>query len=435
MEEWVSYAKKLTDPENARFKDDALKDIVVLDVSIAQPSAHIASSILAELGARVIKIEPPEGDTLREITPFGEYYLGNTGLNFLIEGRNKEFITLNLEREEGRELFRKLVAKADVVIESFSPGYADELGIGYRQLREIKPDLVYLAFSAYGHFGPKAKDFARVPDSNLFGLANSGYMHSCKELEESGEPYNLPTAPGFWMASYFTAIYAVSGVLLALIYRNRTGEGQMIDITSTEVMMKMTMELQWIHFFKEPVDVGVLPLDAGVFSYAYYEVKDGYVFASGYTDDNFRALITQIEAPELMEKYPTVFDRTPLEKQKQAYRDIQNAIKKFTFKELARKMIEWKEKGEKGTAIYAKILTPLEVLQEEYWWDKAVFRRYMDRRYGELVVVNSPWRFSETPPKLKWLCKKAGEDNRHVYHTLLGFGEEDLEDLRRNGVI
>ncbi|WP_457591013.1 CaiB/BaiF CoA transferase family protein [Geoglobus sp.] len=435
MEEWVSYAKKLTNPENARFKDDALKDIVVLDVSTAQPSAHIASSILAELGARVIKIEPPGGDPLREITPFGEYYPGNTGLNFLIEGRNKEFITLNLEREEGRELFRKLAAKADVVIESFPPGYADELGIGYRQLREIRPDLVYLAFSAYGHFGPKAKDFARVPDSNLLGLANSGYMHSCKELEESGEPYNQPTAPGFWMASYFTAIYAVSGVLLALIYRNRTGEGQMIDITSTEVMMKMTMELQWVHFFKEPVDVGVLPLDAGVFSYAYYEVKDGYVFASGYTDDNFRALITQIEAPELMEKYPTVFDRTPLEKQKQAYKDIQNAIRKFTFEELARKMIEWKERGEKGTAIYAKILTPLEVLQEEYWWDKAVFRRYRDRRYGELVVVNSPWRFSETPPKLKWICKNAGEDNRYVYHTLLGLGDEDLEDLKKNGII
>jgi len=435
QESWVEYARKLTDPEEARFKDDVLKDIIVLDVSTAQPSAHVTSSILAELGARVIKIEPPEGDPLRKISPFGEYYFNDTGLNFLIEGRNKEFITLNLEKEEGRELFKKLVARADVVIESFPPGFADELGIGYRHLSRIKPEIIYLAFSAYGHFGPKAKEFARVPDSNLFGLANSGYMNSCKELPEAGEPYNLPTAPGFWMASYFTAIYAVSGVFLALLHRNRTGEGQMIDITSTEVMMKITVELQWIHFFKQPVEVGVLPLDAGVFSYAYYEVKDGYVFASGYTDDNFRALITQIEAPELMEKYPTVFDRTPLEKQREAYKDIQKAIRKFTFEELARKMVEWKERGEKGTAIYAKVLTPKEVLEEDFWWDKAVFRRYRDKRYGELVVVNSPWRFSETPPKLKWLCKNVGEDNRHVYHTLLGLSEEDLEDLKKNGVV
>ena len=157
QESWVEYARKLTDPAEERFKDDVLKDVVVLDISTAQPSAHVTSSILAEFGARVIKIEPPEGDPLRKISPFGEYYLNDTGLNFLVEGRNKEFITLNLEKEEGRELFKKLVTRADVIIESFPPGYADELGIGYRQLREIKPDIIYLAFSAYGHFGPKAE--------------------------------------------------------------------------------------------------------------------------------------------------------------------------------------------------------------------------------------------------------------------------------------
>ncbi len=435
MEEWVEYARKLTDPENARFMDDALKDVVVLDISSSSPSAHIASSILAEFGARVIKIEPPEGDPLREITPFGEHYLRNTGLNFLVEGRNKEYITLNLEKEEGREIFKKLACKTDVVIESFPPGYADELGIGYRQLRSINPEIIYLALSAHGQFGRNAREFAKIPDSNLLGLANSGYMYSCKELEDAGEPYSLPTAPGFWMASYFTAIYAVSGVLLALIHRNRTGVSQMIDITSTEVMMKITMELQWVHFFKEPVDVGVLPLDAGVFSYAYYRVKDGYVFASGYTDDNFRALVTQIGVPELMKRYPTVFDRTPLEKQKQAYRDIQDAIRNFTFDELARRMLEWKEKGESGTAIYAKVLSPEEVLKERYWWDKAVFRRYRDRKYGELVMVNSPWRFSRTPPKIRWICKDVGEDNTHFSHTVLGFGKEDLENLKKNGII
>ncbi|WP_290900854.1 CoA transferase [Ferroglobus sp.] len=433
--EWEEFAKKLTDPEEARFKDEALKDVTVLDISYAQPAAHVTSSILAEFGARVIKIEPPEGDALREISPFGEFYFNNTGLNFLVEGRNKEFITLNIEKEEGRELFKKLVSKADVVIESYPPGYMDKLGIGYRQLKEINPGLIYLAFSAHGHFGKKAKEFAKIPDSNLLGIANSGYMYACKELDEAGEPYNLPTSPGFWMGSYFTAIYAVSGVLLALLYRNRTGEGQMIDVTSTEVMMKITMELQWVHVFKEPVDVGVLPLDAGVFSYAYYKIKDGYVFAAGYTDDNFRALVTQIEAPEIFEKYPTVFDRTPLEKQKEAYKDIQKAIEKFTFEELARKMVEWKKRGEKGTAIYAKVMTPKEVLEDKYWWEKAVFRKYKDRRYPELVVVNSPWRFSETPPKLKWICKNVGEDNEFVYRTLLGLSKEDLENLRKNNVI
>ena len=115
----------------------------VLDLTVVIHGPE-TTSLLAEFGARVIKIEPPGGDPLREITPFGEYYFGKTGLNFLVEGRNKEFVTLNLEKEEGREIFRKLAKKADVVIESYPPGYLDELGIGYRHLREINLGLIYL---------------------------------------------------------------------------------------------------------------------------------------------------------------------------------------------------------------------------------------------------------------------------------------------------
>ncbi len=430
--EWREYAKEIT--SEVKFKPEALEGIRVLDVSVANPSANITSSLLAELGAEVIKVEPPGGDPLREISPFGEFYINNTGLDFLVESRNKKSITLNLEKEEGRELFKRMVSRSDVVVESFQPGWMDANGIGYRQLREIKPDLIYLAFSAHGHFGPKAEELSKIPDSNLLGLANSGFMHSTKELPEAGEPYNLPTAPGFWMGYYLCALWGVCGVLLSLIFRNRTGEGQMIDVTSSEAVSKITQQLIWSHAFGEALEIGVLPLDPAVFSYSFYEIKDGYAFASGYTDANFKALITQIEAEHLMEKYPTIFDRIPLEKQKQAYKDVQEAIKRFTFNELAERMVKWIEEGRDGIAIYAKVVSPKEVLEDNFWWDRGDFIVYRDKRLSLLIPV-TPWRLSESPFRLKWLGKGIGESNHQVYRELLGLRGEDLEDLERNGII
>ncbi len=432
--EWIEYAKMITNPDEAKFKDDALDGVRVLDVSVASPAAMFASSILAELGAEVIKVEPPGGDPLREVTPFGEFYFRNTGLDFLVETRNKMFVTLNLEKEEGRELLKRMIGRVDVLIEAFPPGWMDERGVGYRQLSEINPGLIYLAFSSHGQFGPKAKEYAKIPDSNLLGLAESGYMFLTKELPEAGEPYNLPTAPGFWMASFYAGMWGVCGVLLSLIYRNRSGEGQMIDVTSTEAINKIGMHLIYPHAFNEPLE-GVLPLDFGVFSYAFYEIKDGYAFASGYTDANFKALVTQIEAEHLLVKYPTVFDRIPLEKQKQAYRDVQEAIRRFTFEELAERMVKWREEGKEGVAIYAKVMTPKEVLEDDFWWKKKLFRIYSDFKHQNLLVPVTPWRLSETPYKLKWLGKDVGEHNYFVYHKLLGLGREDLEDLRRAEII
>lgn len=272
--------------------------------------------------AEVIKIGPPEGDELRELSPFGEIYINGTGLPFLVERRNKEFITLNLEKEEGRELFKRLAVHADAILESFKPRWMDSIGTGYRQIREINPEVIWVSFSAYGSFGKDAKKFSKIPDSNLFGIAMSSYIEASRELPEAGEPYNLPTAPGFWMATNLAGVYAAAGVVLALYYRMKSGKGQMIDITSVDSMIYVSSSIFWTHAHGEPLFVGVLPLDYAVFPYAYWKIKDRYVFASGFTDSNFRALITQLGVEELFEKYPNVFVRIKLENQKVLYREL-----------------------------------------------------------------------------------------------------------------
>ena len=134
--DYAKFVYKITNPEDAPSKPEALEGTLVLDLSYGNYAGLFASSILAELGAEVIRIEPPEGDIARKMTPYG-IMINDAGLAYLTEGRNKFHITLNIETEEGRELLRKLVKKADVLIETFKPGYMDSLGVGYRQLKEI----------------------------------------------------------------------------------------------------------------------------------------------------------------------------------------------------------------------------------------------------------------------------------------------------------
>ncbi len=432
--EWHEISKEYFETEKAKFKESPLEDVVVLDVSVASPAATFASSLLAEMGAEVIKVEPPGGDPLREASPFGEFYFRDTGLPFLVEGRNKEYITLELQREEGREIFKELVKHADVVLESYPPGWMDERGISYRQLSEVNPRLIWVSFSAYGHFGPKAEEFAKVPDSNLFGLAMSAYMEANRELSEAGEPYNLPTAPGFWMATNLAGVYAAAGVILALYWRMKSGRGQMIDITTLDSVVHVSPGIFWAHAHNEPVFVGVLPLDYAVFPYAFWRIKDGFVFASGFTDPNFRALITQLGKEELFEKYPNVFARIKLENQKVLYQELAEAFEKLTFSELVEKMLKWRDEGREGVAVYMKITTPKEVLEENYWRERGDFREM--KVDGESITVIEPvWRLSKTPLKLKWLAKKVGEDNAYVYKKFLGLAGKDLEELKNAGVI
>jgi crotonobetainyl-CoA:carnitine CoA-transferase CaiB-like acyl-CoA transferase len=432
--EWYEVSKEFFEIEKSRFKSGPLDNVVVLDVSIASPAATFASSLLAEMGAEVIKVEPPGGDELRQLSPNGEIYIEDTGLPFLVEGRNKEFITLNLEKEEGREIFKELVRHADVVLESFQPGWMDDAGIGYRQIGEMNPGIVWVSFSAYGHFGKNAEKFARVPDSNLFGLAMSSYMEASRELPEAGEPYNLPTAPGFWMATNLAGVYAAAGVVLALYYRMKSGKGQMIDITSLDSMVHLSPSIFWSHAFNEPLFIGVLPLDYAVFPYAYWRIKDGFVFASGFTDPNFRALITQLGREDLFEKYPNVFARIKLENQKELYPELAKSFEKLTFADLVQKMLEWREQNREGVAVYMKITSPKEILEENYWKERGDFR---DIKVGEdrITVIDPVWRLSKTPLKLKWLAKNAGEDNGFVYKKFLGLAGKDLEELKRAEVL
>ena len=215
--------RELNHPSQAFAKPEALDDLLVLDCSEASFAGLVASSFLAELGAEVIRVEPPGGDPARHFTPFGLLHQ-DTGLGYLVEGRNKFHITLNLDAPESRELLKSLAAKADVLIETFLPGRMDAWGLGYRQLAPINPRLIYCALYTYGHFGPRAG--SGQPNADIADQALSGvtFITGFPPDGTEADPTAVPTRQGNWHGWTLGGLWGAFGVLTALQARSALGE-------------------------------------------------------------------------------------------------------------------------------------------------------------------------------------------------------------------
>lgn len=202
----------------------------VLDLT--REEGQFCGRMLAGLGADVIKIEPPEGDAVRSIGPwFHDRRTPNTSLRWFALNVGKRSVTLNLGSQQGRDIFRRLVATADAVIESFAPGHLDQLGAGYTSLHAEHPSLVVTSISGYGQDGP----YRDAPWSDITVLAESGLLHLSGD--EDRPPLRMSVPQSFFHAS----MQAVVGTLLALYASARTGEGQHVDVSVHE-SLTMTLE-------------------------------------------------------------------------------------------------------------------------------------------------------------------------------------------------
>ena len=152
---WADWVRAAEDPRHAADRPESLEGLLVLDCSIANYGGHVLAGFLGELGAEVVKLEPPGGDPGRAWGP-ADVSIGGEGLAYLAEGRNRHYATLDLSAAEGQEIFRQLATRADVVIEGFPPGQMDAWGIGYRQLAPLNPRVIYVALSTHGQFGPRS---------------------------------------------------------------------------------------------------------------------------------------------------------------------------------------------------------------------------------------------------------------------------------------
>lgn len=241
-----------------------LSGMRVLDLSRLLPGAY-ATQMLADFGADVIKVEEPgSGDYGRFMPPHGA---GGMSLYFLAINRNKRSVTLNLKSEQGREAFLRLVRTADVVLESFRPGVMERLGLGYEQLKEIEPGLIYCAISGYGQDGPYRLRAGH--DLNYAGYA--GLLNYNRGPQ--GEPAMPPTQLGDLAGGSFMAVI---GILAALAGRAQTGTGRMVDVSMTEGVMALLplVTAAYLNTGEAPIP-GHSSLDGGLPCYNIYETADG----------------------------------------------------------------------------------------------------------------------------------------------------------------
>ena len=435
---WEEWIKEKDNPQDAWRKPEALDDIVVIDASYGNYAGLFASSILAEFGAFTIKIEPPEGDIARKMTPYG-MMVKDAGLAYLVEGRNKYHITLNLKTEEGKEIFKELATYADVIIETAKPGEFDSMGIGYRQLKETNPKLIYCAIHTYGQFGPEAEKNYKKPDYDLIDQARSGIMAITGEPDDPDVPEEakVPTKEGNWMGWYAGGCWAAFGIITALIWRMKSGKGQFIDVAPPEAEAKYCdYHIQWYHQSGR-LRGRVGAYDSAVFPYTFVRTKDGVCFISGFSDVNWAHLCNIMEKPDLKDKFPTIFDRLNPENQPKIHHAIEEWSKHLTSKELEEKVMKANLAPDAvGVVATAKVNKPSDTISEEHWWIRRTFQKIKDPYYGELLVqAPAANKMTETPARLKWCARSIGADNLFVYKKLLGFGPAKLKQLKEKGII
>jgi crotonobetainyl-CoA:carnitine CoA-transferase CaiB-like acyl-CoA transferase len=432
QDSWPRYAREITEPGLVHEKPEALADLRVLDCSSGNFAGLFSSSVLAEFGAEVVRVEPPEGDVARLFSPERLHHK-DTGLPYLVEARNKRHITLNLERAEGRRLLARLARHADVLIESFRPGQMDAWGIGYRQLGKLNPRLIYLAFSTYGQYGPKAS--TAIPDYDITDQALSGVVYCTGEPEGQGPPDSaVPTRQGNWIAWYAGGGWGTFAVMAAVVWRWSSGRGQFIDCSPAEAEMRFTdYDLHWYHSHRR-VRERVGALNICVFPYTLVKTRDSYSFIAGFSDINWTGLTNIVGRTDLRERYPTTRDR--VRSSKLLHGELEAWATGLTSQEILDKVQDYMlEKRGPGTVATTRLNRPAETLAEAHWWERGVFQKVEDPDYGELLLQAGPWKMSRTPPRIKWACRPVGADNETVYLKYLGLGRAELRALRSRGVI
>jgi crotonobetainyl-CoA:carnitine CoA-transferase CaiB-like acyl-CoA transferase len=438
-EEYAKWAHRETNPDDVFKKPEALDDVVVLDASYGSFAGLFASSILSEMGAEVIRIEPPEGDLARKMTPYG-MMIKDTGLGYMVEGRNKFHVTLDVRSDEGKELFRKLSKKADIIIETFKPGFMDSRGIGYRQLSEDHPELIYCPIHCYGQYGSDAVKYGNQPDYDIINQARGIIMSITGEPDLDPEvppEYKKPLKQGNWMGWYAGGAWAAFGIQLALFSRRQIGKGQLVDCSPPEGLLAMSnYVMQYFHMTGNKMPRAG-NYDYAVFPYTYVKCKDGYTFISGFVDANWAALCDIMERPDLRAQFPTIKERLNPENQPKIQHEIENFTEQYTSDELLRIITAYKNRPDTtGTVVTGRLETPSEVLGREHWEARKTFIEVHDPHYGSIMMQNSSFKaMSRTPGRVKWACRPIGADNEFIYGKYIGVGPSKLKELKEKNAI
>ena len=370
---------------------------------------------MADYGAEVIKIEAPgKGDPVRSRPPLKN----GASAHHAFRNRGKKSVTLDIATERGREIFKQLVATADVVVENFMPGTMESLGLGYETLSAINPALVYARLTAYGSSGPESD----TPMSDIVAQAKSGVMHL------TGFPENAPTRIGFAITEHFSATFLSIAINVALYHARATGEGQIVETSLIGSVISITEDkiLTYGATGEDPMRTGnAHPL---INPYDIIKCKDGYVAMGISSDDQWVKFCDAFGRPEWKDDPKYNSNQVRGLNYFGDLRDkIEGLLAGFTMQEVT-------DTCDSVLIPGTMCATTAEAVQSPQLKARNMLVTVPDKELGDLVMAGRPVKFADQTEEPLRSAPLLGEHNAEIFGAL-DLGRDDQNRLRRDGVI
>jgi len=396
-------------------KSQSLLGIKVLDLSrvLAGP---FCSMLLADMGAEVIKLEiPGKGDDSRNFPPFKK----GESLYFINLNRGKRSITLNLKHREGKRIFMELVKWCDVLLENFTPGTMERLGLGYEVLKEVNPRLVYAAISGFGRAGP----YSSRPGYDIIGQAMGGL------LSITGWPDSPPTRVGTAIGDVLSALFCCIGILAALKVRDETGQGQLVDVALVDSVFASLENIPQKYFVEGEVPTRIGNRYEFVYPYDTFKAADGWVII-GVAND---AVWERFSESSGLKSLASDERFTTNQKRVDNHADLKAEIEMWSSKLRIAEIVELLNSRDVPAA---PIYSIKDVVEDPHIARSREMVVEMNHPLiGSVKLLNNPVKMTETKPKPRGPAPRLGEDTEEVLRELLGMTRREVKTLRKQGVL
>jgi CoA:oxalate CoA-transferase len=400
----------------------ALEGMRILDLTRIYAGPY-CSMLFGDMGAEVIKIEPPEGEIIRDNPPMVEQGKGgphdrSRSGYFLTLNRNKYGITLNLKHPRAIHIFKELAKIADIVLENYAPGVMNRLGIDYPVLKEINPRIVLCSISGFGQWGPYSERLA----FDVIAQAMSGLMSI------TGYPDSPPTKVGTSLGDVNASVHAAFAIMTALWHREKTGVGQCIDVSMQETMVSILEGgiVRWTIAKELLTPIGSMnPHEAPM---AAFKCKDGYIIIATVGDEHWQRFCRAVDRPDWAADPGYATKRQRWEKKNFLQQEIEKITMKYTMKEVGAMM-------DRERVANSPILNIQQVVEDPHLNERGYFVEIEHPVIGKAKIPGIPFKMSETPGTVEHPSPLVGEHNDFILGKYLGIGKEEVRKLREEGAI
>ncbi len=388
-----------------------LEGVRVLDFT-TMVAGPVATMMLADQGADVVKIEPPRGDLMRHLSQ------SRNGMpaSFLCCNRNKRSLAIDLKTAEGVEIVNKLIATAEVLVHNFRPGAAERVGLGEDAVRSIRQDIVYVSISGFGENGPYAGQRAYDPVIQAFsGLAE------IQRDRDTGRPRMVRTI----IADNTTALTAAQAITAALFARERSGQGQHVRIAMLDAMISYLWPeaMGSLTFVGDEID----PSEAELGPDLVFAAQDRYLTAAALSDNEWAGMCRALNRQDLIDdsRFRTARDRSMHAVERRQI--VAAELEKWTASEILPRLLS-------NDVPSAPVLSRFELLQDQQVRENHILEEFESKTFGKVRMPRAAARFDRTPAGVRALAPLLGADNAPILSEL-GYSQDDIARLERRRVV